>query len=406
MGIKNFSKVFNATRIVKPKDLRGMHIAIDAMTELYRASLGAKYVSALTDNEGNPTLFISVLLLNIFDFHKNGVKQTWVFDYNQSSDEAFHNPSKLDELVKRKKRKEEALEKIKKIQEEEPLFSDDEDSGDNINNNDNKTNEDIDADELLNVESETTTKTQVITKPIISNKDKLNSLEKQVFSVSSKMIEELKLILNCLNISWVEAPAGFEGEAIASYLNISGKVNAVYSGDTDPIAFGAPTLLRKNPKDKKIYEYTQDDILKQISDANDEFEDPDISDIRKAAIALGTDMSEKTPGIGAKTVLKKLHTIRLTKKQKEAIKHFEKQPNDDDIKIYNNDKMPFVDCPVDNLIRWLVDVKKFKEHLWKPRFEKAATGVTEEKKTKKTSVKKQVKKEIEDEPLIRKPKPQ
>ena len=60
MGIKNFSKTFNPTRIIKNKDLKNMTLAIDAMTELYRASLGAKTVDLLTDDEGNPTLFISM----------------------------------------------------------------------------------------------------------------------------------------------------------------------------------------------------------------------------------------------------------------------------------------------------------------------------------------------------------
>jgi hypothetical protein len=412
MGIKNFSQTFNSTRIVKLKDLKHMTIAIDAMSELYRASLGSDDVKKLTDRDGNPTIFISVTLLNIFKLHLAGVKQIWVFDHDRNGNAEFHNPAKLDELVRRKKKKEDAAEKIKKLIEEEPLFSDDEED---VVEEKKVIDTEVEADELLEAEnpkSKSDPKSKLDQKSKSDPKSKLEqikSLEKRVFSVNSRMIEELKLILNCLNIQWTEAPAGFEGEAIASYLNSTSVVNAVYSGDTDPIAFGAPVLLR-TARDKKIYEYTQEDVLKQIAESNDEFEEPTLSDFLKAAVALGTDMADKTPGIGAKTVLKKLHTIKLTKKQKEAIEHFKKRPTTESIVIHNSDKTPFVDCPIDNLIRWLVDSKNFRESLWRPRFEDTIAGKTKEKKssksksTKKPSkkpAKKPTKKTIEpDKPII------
>lgn len=355
MGIKNFSKTFNPTRIIKNKDLKNMTIAIDAMTELYRASLGAKTVDLLTDDEGNPTLFISVLISNILEFHKNNVNQIWVFDYDQAADKSFHNPAKLDELIKRKQKKQAAQQKIDKLK-EDPLFSDDE--------------EDLETDETKKeLETNDTNKETYETKTEADKQDKINALEKQLFSVNKTVINEVKLILNCLNIKWVEAPYGFEGECVATYLNVSGVADAVYSGDTDPIAFGAKKLLRKNPKDKKIYEYTQENILEQIQTATINHY-PELYDIRKISVILGTDVCDKTTGVGAKTVFKKYRNITLTKKQEQAIEFFDKHPNNN-LLINNEDKQPFININLDELILWLVNIKKFKEHIWKPRFLKA-----------------------------------
>ena len=440
MGIKGFSKAFNFTRIVKLKDLKRQRLAIDAMTELYRSSLGAKYVTALTDHQGNPTLYISVILQNIFKFYVNYIDSTWTFDHNQNKDQVFHNTLKLGELEKRSKKQGLASEKINKLK-EEAMFSDDElDDGldgesktaitkDNISNNslglteedadellqsidlDNELDNDLDNgpdldDEKSSLSSKraslskksanalATKSTGLSKKPSaerkVQIKQQIDALEKQTFKVNTQMINDIKFILDCLNIKWVEAPAGFEGEAIAAYLNATGVVDAVYSGDTDPIAFGAPNLLRLNPKDKQIYEYTQEDVLQQITDANDEIKEPDLDDFLKAAVALGTDMAEKTTGVGPKTVLKKLHNIKLTKSQKEAIEHFKKQPRSEDIVIHNSDKTPFVECRMEELITWLVTVKRFKDSIWRPRFETAAarTAVTSTKSSTNKSTKK------------------
>ena len=356
MGIKNFSKTFNPTRIVKTKDLKNMTLAIDAMTELYRASLGAKTVDLLTDDEGNPTLFISVLISNILEFHKNNINQIWVFDHDQDADKSFHNPDKLDELIKRKQKKQVAKEKIDRLKEEQ-LFSDDEDDEDDED-------DDISNNAKLDAKSE-----DKLDAKIESKQDKINSLEKQLFSVNKTIINEVKLILNCLNIKWTEAPSGFEGECVATYLNVVGIADAVYSSDTDPIAFGVKKLLRKNPKDKKIYEYTQDNIIEQIQAVvTDHY--PELYDIRRISVMLGTDVCDKTPGIGAKTVIKKYRDVKLTKKQEQAIDFFGKHPTNNLI-INNTDKQPLKNINLDELLLWLVNIKKFKEHIWKPRFLKA-----------------------------------
>lgn len=376
MGIKTFSKAFNASRVIKWKDYAGKTVAIDAMTEIYRAALGANTVNKLTDANNNPTMHIKVLLSVILEIHRNGVNQIWVFDHNQNPNEDFHNPAKLGELLKRKKKREEAVTEMKTLKDfqqmaENPIFSDDE--------------EETSHDESKETQSKET-------------ETRINALEKRAFSATTEMINDIKLILNCLNIRYLEAPAGCEGEQTASHLTNIGKADAVYSGDTDPIAYGATVLLRRNPKDKKIYEYPLIDIIKQI-DEHSSIENPTIDDVRKAAVALGTDLAEKSPGIGAKTVLKKLHTIKLTKKQKDAINEFAAECDESKLVIYNMDKEPFADdCMKTELIDWLVNVKAFNRTKTEASFEKKAA--VKKPVTKKTTTKKPVTKETaEDGPF-------
>lgn len=444
MGIKNLSKAFKAVRTVKYKDLKGQTIAIDAMTELYRAALGAKTIATLTDASGNPTLHISVILSIVIDLHRNGVKQIWVFDHNQDPNADFHNPMKLAELAKRKKRKELAIEQIKSLadlKDEEPMFSDSE-GEEPPTKEDQKTAASEKEDLIPPVMQEITLtqeeethiatltyrqKAQFMLKKTSeakkqyeqeladynfqkSKKDKLNSLEKQTFSVSKDMINDVKFILTCLNIKFIEAPKGFEGEAIASYLTQIGQADAVFSGDTDPIAYGAKVLLRRNPKDKLIYEYTQQDILKQIAEANEEFPKPTLHDFHVVAMALGTDACEKTPGIGPATVLKKLHMIELSKKQIAAMKEFIKVPDMSEVTTYNADKEAFEDCQIDALIDWLVVEKSFSKTRIKAQLDKAlvpetskSTKLAAKKATKSTP--KKVTKKVESPKAVKKPIP-
>ena len=95
MGIKDFSGTFKHTRTITWRDFKGKTVAIDAMTELYRASLGAKSVKLLTDREGNPTLHLTVILANIIAAQAAGVKLLWCFDHDAKSvDNAVHHNCK------------------------------------------------------------------------------------------------------------------------------------------------------------------------------------------------------------------------------------------------------------------------------------------------------------------------
>ncbi len=312
MGIKDFSKTFTSTRIVKWSQFRGKTVAIDAMTELYRASLGMKNLSALTDKDGNSTVHINVILANIIELGRCDVKSVWVFDYDNSNSDEFHNPAKLAEIIERRRRKDEAKKKIDEL--EEALFDD----------SDNE-----------------------------EKKDQIAKQEKRAFGISKEMINDTKMLLNCLNIPYVEAPQGFEGEHIAAYMSSIDLVDAVYSADTDSIPCGAKVFLRKNPRDKKIYEYTQEDILGQIQEITDE--ESTIDDIRKICAILGSDFSKRTRRVGAKTVVKKYRNIELADDQENAIREFSKIPDVSYSLNFNN----YMCADTTLLMEWLVNVKAF-----------------------------------------------
>ena len=219
MGIKDFSKVFNYVREIKFSDLKNKRIAIDAMTEIWRASLGA--INKLTDENGNPTIHINVILSIILDLQKNNIKQVWVFDHNKIG----HNINKNEEIEKRREKRKNAKSEL---------------------------------DEIMNKEFKS-----------FHDETRITILEKQAFSIDSLIINDILTLLTYFNIAYMEAPEGYEAEAICANLNKNGIVDGVYSSDTDAIGFGALTLWRRNPRDKKIYEYTQQDILNQIKTITD-----------------------------------------------------------------------------------------------------------------------------------------
>ena len=132
MGIKGFSKTFEPI-IIKQNDLKGLTGAIDASVILYQSCLGMSSVSGLTDSLGTPTLHINVIISKVLNFIKSNITQIWVLDFH---DDDYKNSDKEIELLKRRKRKDEAAEKIitlKKLQatnsqSTKDLFSDDSDS--------------------------------------------------------------------------------------------------------------------------------------------------------------------------------------------------------------------------------------------------------------------------------------
>lgn len=369
MGIKDFSKIFNAARQIRWKDYAGQTIAIDAMWQIYNAALGTQSVSTLTDPSGKSTVHINVLFQRILALHAEGVKQIWVFDHASDSAE-FHNPAKALELAKRAERKHKAKTELDKLTMAD--FKNDLDFGD-----DQASTQPASQEDLANQ-----TEQQSI------DEDRVNSLEKRVFQASKEMINDVVTLLQLMGIAYTFAPASYEGEEIASYLVKQGLASAVYSGDTDPIAFGSPTLIRLNVRDKKLYEYTHSNILEQIKDANDSLHiPPNLKDIRKICVMAGTDFCEKTPRLGPKTILKKFNEISLTDCQKKAIETFSKTDGDLDatglsIEIFNQT------TPLEheeNIITWLVDQKGFSKTRVEAAIQKAKAPKARVARTKKVS---------------------
>jgi len=385
MGIKDFSKAFDHVSEVRWRDFADKHIAIDAMTELYRSALGAKSINTLTDVNGNPTLHISTLLANIIEMERNNIHAIWCFDNSKIN----HNPAKESEMIKRREKKNKARNDLNNLENSIALALDDQD-GDtdnekeffiNVNKQVNKTtkssdiltdidnadndntdignatdNDDDDIDDA-DIDDDDKKKPSKLTKPKTKTKPTKESLEKQTFTIQASMIDDIKFILDCFGIIYLEAPTGYEAEHIAAYLSDKDYVDGVYSGDTDVIPFGGKVLYRRS-SDKKIYKYTRDDILEQIK-TKTSVKQPSLNDIRKICALLGCDFCTRTKGVGPKTIFKKYASLELSKEQMNALDEFKKQPDYSKVLEHNKDRTPFVDCEVEKLLTWLVNEKSF-----------------------------------------------
>lgn len=101
MGVKQFFCLFDGTEI-SLKELSGSTIAVDCMTELYRAALGMPNINTLTNKKGSPSGHINILLQLALKFQKNDIRQIYVFDSKESP------KLKKKEITRRKEKKEQA----------------------------------------------------------------------------------------------------------------------------------------------------------------------------------------------------------------------------------------------------------------------------------------------------------
>lgn len=333
MGVKNFSKVFEP-REIKYKDLKDQVIAVDASVEIYRTALGIDLNKSLKDAYGMPTLHINALLLGvILKLKACGAKQYWVFDYEQTTGEEFHNPLKMLELKKRAERKKKAQEKLDKLKEkiEDELFSSD---------------DEID--------------------------DEISKQQRAAFSLERFYREDTIFMLDMLEVPWVVCPPGFDAEqlcAAATHMDtiFGEKVNYVLTPDVDALLFGACAIIKRDTRKKKLFEYNLNEIL--------ETHDLTLDELRKVGLILGTDFAEKTPRIGPKTVLKKFRDVELTSNQEKALKNnFQRELTSEEInslKIHNKNKVSFTDKKkYEQLLEWLQLVKSFNRERINKQFQK------------------------------------
>lgn len=337
MGVKGFTKVFSKCDEITLKDLKNTVLAIDASLELYRASLGMASVKGLTDSSGKPTLHISVILANIIKYKLNKIDTIWVFDFDpkKMKNEECHNPLKLQELEDRRKRREKAKKKIKELKSRE---------------------EDSDCDLFSDSEEEESQ----------SEKDRkeIQKQEKIAFSLQSWMVNDIKLILNLLDIKWVEAPKGVEAECLAARLTHDdvSEADAVLSSDADALLFGASTLIKKNTRTKKYHRFYLEDILEEKKISQDQ--------LIQTGIVLGTDMYKDKEKklfyrIGPKSVINKIKSGVLSEKFKDkdvkkAFRHFKSTCDVETLEWKNEDEESFTNKKKANLLlEWLVNEKSF-----------------------------------------------
>ena len=322
MGIKNFSKVFTP-EIITFKDVKNKKLAVDAYLLLYQSALGSSSVNLLTGPDGEPTMYISVIIGKCLNFIKNNNECCWVFDYHEKD---YISPDKLHELNIRKEKRKKASEKLNIMKEidkkyNELFSSDDEDT--------------IDEKEI--------------------NQKEINQKEKQIFSLDDKMINDCKFILESFNISYTTAPKNVEAEAVCAKLTEMNICDITWSCDTDSVLYGSTTVVREiKSKGKKVFQkYTLSDILKDNKIS--------INDLYKIGVILGSDHAPKTPKIGPGTVLKKYKNVELTTEQLNAVKVFSKNLDITNLKFMGHEDITQKEKKnkIIKLIDWAVNTKGF-----------------------------------------------
>jgi 5'-3' exonuclease len=358
MGIQNFTKLFPAQGEVKYKDLRGKWVAVDAMYQLHRMAHPFKTANGsnavLTAPDGSMTNHINGLLALILNMHKNAINQVWVFD----NPGAGHDSLKDIEVERRKSCRSVAKQKLQDLVEQPELFSDE---------------EKIDP-------------TNVITR---------GKYERAAFSLDIYMINDLKYILDCFGVAWIEAPPGFEAEQLAAHMTnheVHGIfADAVLTPDPDCLLFGARQMI-KNDK-QKLFKFDLDSIYLEISAEPTQsvtkkttknvasVTPPRVINSSSSAdnliwigIALGCDFAEKVPGIGPKTVIKKLSSIKWSDRQLAAFKYFKTPicPVALATTVVHKKEIPFSDnVRIVELFKWLTGTKGFNATRMESRFRAA-----------------------------------
>lgn len=342
MGIHSFTQVFKPTlsETTIEKQVKGKRVVVDGFSEVWRAYLGMGNIAGLTNKIGDSTQHINIVLCNTIKMMSSGVKSiVWVFDTRASD-------LKHDEQEKRKDLKSKAQEEQDKVEAE-----------------------------ILEIKEQVSTMSVDDIADIFGNYDqhmldlvnKLDRLKTRTFKgIGGKMVDDIKFLLNCFGIPYIDAPNGIEGEQIAGQMCKLGLADIVITNDTDAPLFGCSEILKKIPKKTGKYDLYQ---LEEIIKSND----ITLDQLIEIGVALGSDFAEKSDRIGPKTVIKKVKekSIVFSDKQKIAIEYFKKEVN---IPKPINTKSTMTKESLEILKKWLIDDQSFAkdrmESLLQPLFQK------------------------------------
>lgn len=308
-------KLLVSSRPISTTEMSNRTIAVDAYNTIYQflSTIRGQTGELLTDNQGNITSHLSGLFYRNINLLAENLRLIYVFDGKP-------HQLKLKEIERRKRIKEEAVEKYQIAITEGRLE---------------------DARKFSQA-------TSVLTQP---------------------MVEESKRLLALLGIPMIQAPS--EGEAAAAYLTKSDSAFCVASQDYDSILFGAKKLVRnltisgkRKVPNRNLYLDIQPEIINHI-DILDKIglTHEQLVDI---GILIGTDFNpEGIPGIGPKTALKlirehgKIENIDKIKDKAAQI------PYQDIREIFLNPDIPkidnieYVNVDYNNVIDFLCGEKNF-----------------------------------------------
>jgi flap endonuclease-1 len=327
MGISGFTKVFTPTlsETTLEKQVKEKRVVVDGFSEIYRAFLGMGRIAGLTNKIGESTQHINIVLCNTLKIMISGAKSlVWVFDTRASD-------LKQDEQDKRQNAKAKAQDEQDKVEAEIAKIKEQVDG--------------MEPDDIKEIFGD-------FDLHMADLNNKFERLKTRTYrSIGGKMVDDIKFLLDCLGIPYINAPNGIEGEQIAGKMCQTGLADIVITNDTDSPLFGCAAILKKIPKKSGKYDlYTLPDILKQ--------EDITMDQLIEIGICLGCDFAEKVPRVGPKTVVKKVKAgkIEYSDKQNVAMDYFKQ---DCDIPDPVNVGSTMTTKSLDTLKKWLTEEQSF-----------------------------------------------
>jgi flap endonuclease-1 len=339
MGIHQLMKLIgdNASGAIKENEIKnyfGRKIAIDASMALYQFLIAIRPGEGgnlgLTDADGETTSHLQGMFHRTIRMISHGIKPIFVFDGKAPE-------MKSDELQKRRQKREEAEEELKKAEE----------TGD---------------------------------------QEALARFSKRIVRVTQKHNDECKRLLKLMGVPIIEAPG--EAEAQCAAMSKAGLVYATGTEDMDALTFGSPILLRhltfSEARKMPIREVYLSKVLEELNLTQEQFVD--------LCILLGCDYCDSIRGIGP---VRALEMIRKYGNIETILKHLDKSKfvvpeNFDYVSVRKLFSSPQVsDCSSlelkwndpdeEGLVEFLVKEKNFNE-------ERVRQSIEKLKKSRNTSV--------------------
>lgn len=329
MGVKDFTKVFSATKKVDIKTIKNENLAVDAFYELFRSN-SMQYAAGLTNPEGHSTLYLKIALENACRRKASGSNDIWCWDAREPR--KTEDP-KMETIKQRQEIKTKNLEEIAKLEKQIMKVKEMEAK--------------MGVQELLKLD------------PTYENDLKVKQHEIEVLKARNPesqhfntMVLNVQYILKMLGITMAIAEVGCDAEQLAAQLCREEKVEGVITADTDCLVYGAPKQYKKIVGESGKYNlYVLEDCL---NEHKIEYED-----MIKIATVLGCDLCDGTPRVGPKTVVAKVkdNKITYTETQIRAQKIF----MDHTPKKYKLLTSECSNVGLDELCDWLVKKQGFKQ---------------------------------------------
>jgi 5'-3' exonuclease len=321
MGVHSLFKLLETVGTpVKWNMYSGQTIGIDASIFIYATTLGMQSINALTSVDGEPTSFLNALFALIIKFKKLSITPIMIFD-------GVPPELKKMTLADRRKRRQDAAERIAAL------------------NADAAT--DLTGLELAQLLTERAQLSVMGETRDTSGQVSAADLEKRAFTITDKIVEDTKLLLDMMGVKYINSPDGFEAEQMAAGMQQEGIIHAVYTADADALVFGAERMIRR-VKEGKLIEYTLDRVMSTLGITNRE-------ELANIAVSLGCDFAPKVRGIGEKSYKRGMSAEHFTEEQLAARNFFLAPPPLDMSQMHTSPE----NC--DQAIRWLVDIKGFNE---------------------------------------------